>query len=462
MNVAAIIGALATLMAASAPVQSPGEPSLELTTARFYRSSSSQTLVDVFCLLPFVLLDPLSQGPGGVAAYRMALSVRDSAGLELLAQSWSRMLPSGTLRLRGASTVEHFVFGARPGHYLIEVAVTDSASGRVSRQSGPVDTYPGSPGASDLLLASGIRPPAGPVDTVPRAGEIRKGSVFLETSGRPVLTPQQTRLGYYLEVYPQQAETVAVRVRVKAAAGTPIVATEAQRVPFEAGGGVTRGVVDLAGLPPGSYRLEVAVAARDSDVVRSAEFGMAGFETEAAIAAAAPPSPREPLDAMTEAQLDLLYLPLIYLMTSDEQGSYSSLTVEGKRRFLRQFWARRDPTPGTLRNEAQEDFYARIGEANRRFREGGAAEIPGWRTDRGRIFVRYGLPDEVLSRPQAGSTLPYDVWKYTRGRLRKFVFLDLTRFGNYSLIWTDDRREPSRPDWRDQLGPEAVQDVERF
>jgi GWxTD domain-containing protein len=149
-------------------------------------------------------------------------------------------------------------------------------------------------------------------------------------------------------------------------------------------------------------------------------------------------------------------------MTDQERGLYPGLTVTGKRAYLRQFWARRDPTPGTPANEAREDFYGRIAVANRRYGEGGNAEVPGWRTDRGRIFIRLGLPDEVLSRPQAGNTFPYEVWKYTRGRLRKYVFADLTRFGNYALIYTDDRQEPSRPDWEGLLGPDAVLEVLRF
>jgi GWxTD domain-containing protein len=165
---------------------------------------------------------------------------------------------------------------------------------------------------------------------------------------------------------------------------------------------------------------------------------------------------------MSEAQLDTLYAPLIYLMSSDEQGIYSTLTVEGKRTFLRRFWARRDPTPATPDNEVMAAFYSRIAEANRRYREGGAAEIPGWRTDRGKIFIKYGPPNEVMQRPQAGATLPYEVWKYTQGRALKYVFMDFTQFGNYALIWTDDRREPSRPNWQSLLGPEAVEDVQRF
>ena len=164
----------------------------------------------------------------------------------------------------------------------------------------------------------------------------------------------------------------------------------------------------------------------------------------------------------SEAKLDSLYGPLVYLMKADERGRYGSLNIEGKRAFLREFWKRRDPTSDTPANEAMTSFYGRVATVNRMFREGGAAEIPGWRTDRGRIYLKYGPPSAVLRRPQPPSTNPYEVWRYEKQRLLKFVFLDLTRFGNYTLIWTDDRFEATRPDWYLLLGPEAAQDAMRF
>jgi GWxTD domain-containing protein len=449
-----------TLLVMLAFTQAPADGvSLELVAVRFFRSAGAQTVVDAFCQVPFALLDPVTPGSGGTAVYRIAVTVRDTGGLELLAQSWTQTVPTRLLSLARGSAVEHFSFAARPGRYTIDVAVTDSATGRVARQRGEVDAYAGLPAASDLLLATGIRQATGAADIAASGGEVRKGTLLLQASARPVLTPQQARLGYYLELYPVRAETVTVAARVKTAQGAQLVATAGERIPLAAGGGVTQGMVDLAGLPPGDYRLEVVAAGRDS-VVRSGSFRMAGFETEAAIAEVA--SVRDVFAGMAEAQLDTLYLPLVYEMTADEQGSYTGLTGDGKRRWLRLFWQKRDPTPGTPRNEKQEDFYARIAEANRRYREGGAAEIPGWRTDRGRIFIKYGPPDEVLSRPQAGNSRPFEVWKYARGRALKYVFLDQTLFGNYALIWTDDRRELSRPNWQELLGPEAVVEVERF
>jgi GWxTD domain-containing protein len=146
---------------------------------------------------------------------------------------------------------------------------------------------------------------------------------------------------------------------------------------------------------------------------------------------------------MSEAKLDTLFTPLFYLAPMSELNVYGGLTLEGKRRFLREFWRQRDPTPGTPENELQAGFYQRLAEANRRFREGGAAEIPGWRTDRGKILILHGEPDEIMRRPSSAQSNPWEAWKYTRPRPTKYVFYDQTRLSNYQLIYTDDRKERS-------------------
>ena len=455
--------ALAVSTAASVQAQAQSELGLALAVARFYRSEAQQTVVDAVCTVPFTLLDPVDGRRDGVAAYRVAVIVRDSAGAELLRDTWIQQVPTRLLAVPRGSAAEHFRFAVQAGRYTLGVVVTDSASGRRSTADVTVDAYGDGPAVSDLLLTTGIRAAEGS-DTVPRAGEVRKGRLLLQVAAPPVLTPQHAELGYYLEVYAPQPDTATVSLRVLRGDGSQVVAIRPQQVALEQGGGVAHGLIPLAGLPAGDYTLE-AVVTRSQDGQPSesrAPFRMTGFETEAAMAAVATTQPRSVFASMTESQLDTLYLPLVYLMSGNEQGIYPSLTLEGKRLYLRDFWARRDPTAGTVRNEAQEDFYARINEANRRFREGGAAEVPGWRTDRGRIFIRYGEADAVLSQPQAGSTRPYEVWKLTRVRALKYVFMDLTGFGNYALIWTDDIREPSRPNWRELLGPEALQEVERF
>jgi GWxTD domain-containing protein len=410
--------------------------------------------VEVFCRIPLAALAPLAGG-SREAAYRIAVSVRDSNALELWGRSWSQAVAGSLLGVGGASSAEHFQFAARPGRYAIEVVVTDSGSGRVLRQRAEIAAYARRPHASDLLLAGAVRR-AATGDTTPRGGEVRKGALFLETTGRPIATPERAQLGYYLELYAQRPETAAVAARILDVAGKQYAATEAQRIALPVGGGAATAVLDLSGLPPGDYRLELKIATTDSQLVREGSFGMTGFgRRQEAVET-------DTLAALSEAKLDSMYAPLVYLLGPDERGVYKGLTVEGKRTFLRQFWKKRDPGPATARNEAEERFYATVADANRRFREGGGGGVPGWRTDRGRIFIRYGPPDEILDRGHSGAAQPYLVWKYTKGKPQKFVFLDRTSFGNYELVWTDERSEPSRPDWQQEMGPAAVQDVQRF
>jgi len=430
---------------------------LAIAAKRFYRTGVGTT-VEGFCRVPFRFVERVEGGSDAFGAYRISIVVRDSAGLALTEQSWAQRVPQQMLSVPGASSVEQFRFALAAGRYAIEVTVTDSASGRVTHGAVSVEGYETAPLASDLLLTSQIR--AAGDSAVEQGGEFSRGGFLITAQPHPVLTPTQNQLFYYVELYPGQDVEAVLVARVLAADGRQMVATAPETVTLTAAGVAASGL-NLMGLPPGEYTVELDVQYPDTTVTRTASFTMAGFETEAAIAAAVGQS-SDVFTQLTEAQLDTLYRPLVYLMESGERGIYEGLSVEGKRNYLRQFWSRRDPTPDTPGNEMQDQFYRLIAEANRRYREGGAAEIPGWRTDRGRIYVKYGQPDQVLSRPQSGSTRPYEVWKYTRGRLRKFVFYDETSLGNYVLIWTNEQREPSRTNWADLLGPEAVEDVERF
>src|SRR5207247_11286018 len=85
-----------------------------------------------------------------------------------------------------------------------------------------------------------------------------------------------------------------------------------------------------------------------------------------------------------------------YVITNEERSAYKALkTDEEREQFIEQFWLRRDPSPDTVENEFKEEHYARIAYANERFASG----IPGWKTDRGRIYILYGKQAEIESHP---------------------------------------------------------------
>jgi GWxTD domain-containing protein len=149
---------------------------------------------------------------------------------------------------------------------------------------------------------------------------------------------------------------------------------------------------------------------------------------------------------------------------SGELSKWSKdLSLRAKRRFMTDFWKRRDPTPETPVNETRKLFYDAVAYADKTFGEKGRASMPGWKTDRGRIYVKNGSPDEQLDRIQAGRSVPYQVWRYRRGRDRYYVFADRSNgIGIYQLVHSNDVRETGVPNWREVVREEAVADIGRF
>jgi GWxTD domain-containing protein len=103
---------------------------------------------------------------------------------------------------------------------------------------------------------------------------------------------------------------------------------------------------------------------------------------------------------------------VVYIIQDQERETFLKLTSDEEREyFIDQFWLRRDPTPGTVENEYKEEHYRRIEYANDHFASG----IPGWKTDRGRIYIVYGPPDQIEAHPrgdQRAGTPPYEIWLY--------------------------------------------------
>src|SRR5882724_4819834 len=136
-----------------------------------------------------------------------------------------------------------------------------------------------------------------------------------------------------------------------------------------------------------------------------------------------------------------------YIITDEERTAFKRLATDDERQtFIEGFWLRRDPTPDTEENEFREEHYRRIAYANERFASG----IPGWKSDRGRMYIAYGPPDEIESHPSGGtyerpyeegggstSTYPFEKWRYRYidgiGNDVNIEFVDTTQSGEYRM-----------------------------
>ncbi len=151
-----------------------------------------------------------------------------------------------------------------------------------------------------------------------------------------------------------------------------------------------------------------------------------------------------------------------YIITDQERAAFKGLQSDAEREhFIEQFWLRRDPTPDTPENEFKEEHYRRIAYANQHF----ASRIPGWKTDRGRIYITYGPPDEIDSHPSGGkyerpagegggttSTVPFEQWRYRYiediGNNIIIEFVDPTMTGEYRMTTDPAEKDAARkPGW---------------
>ncbi len=150
---------------------------------------------------------------------------------------------------------------------------------------------------------------------------------------------------------------------------------------------------------------------------------------------------------LKKAYKDWLDKDVTYIITGEERKAFKKLATDDEReRFIEEFWRRRDPDPDTDENEFKEEYYERIAYANENFASG----IPGWKTDRGRIWIMFGKPDGRETHPMGGmydrpshegggstSTYPFETWFYRYlpgvGSGIEIEFVDPTGSGEYRL-----------------------------
>jgi len=169
---------------------------------------------------------------------------------------------------------------------------------------------------------------------------------------------------------------------------------------------------------------------------------------------------KKALEAKLKRELETPYRKWLnedvaYIITDEERSAFKRLQTDDEReQFIENFWLRRDPTPDTVENEFKEEHYRRIAYANEHFASG----IPGWKADRGRIYITFGPPDEIDSHPSGGSyqrppeegggetsTFPFEQWRYRYiediGNNIIIEFVDTTMSGEYRMTMDPSEKD---------------------
>ncbi|MCD4817209.1 MAG: GWxTD domain-containing protein [Candidatus Cloacimonetes bacterium] len=142
-----------------------------------------------------------------------------------------------------------------------------------------------------------------------------------------------------------------------------------------------------------------------------------------------------------------------YFLNTAQKQYYKKLDKKQKWQFLKLFWESNDPNPITPENEFLVDLIQKINYCNAHF----SHFKEGWKTDIGRVYLRYGEPFEIIKGNTSVSTKhvikEYQIWKYRIKSYSTYIFLNSQMNGNFRLIYSEgDEKESSIPDWESYLG----------
>ncbi len=397
------------------PVTSTGTVHFLVDYARFERQDS------LFQVEVYYLLDP--SGLGNASSYEVQVKL-EREGAKPSTSNWQKKLQPG----HQGQVVDYFQLYLRPGTYRLQVVLK---AGQAQGQADLTLQVP-PPGTglrcSDIELALDlVRDSLNP---------FYKHGVAVIPNPSWTYRPPNQHLAYYVEFYGLTPDTgyLVLNQVVQDTAGTPVLRVKPHLIAKNRRRSAPwAGSLALSALAPGLYNLRLQII--DLSTGQRAEALHPFFWN--------PPALQVPeVDSTT-----LAYLSFIdYFASEKDMAELRSLhDSQGRTLFLLKFWKRFDPDPDTPENEFLPEFIRRVRYADEHFTEGRKL---GRYTDRGRIYIKYGPPDQIERKSLAFGERDSEKWIYYQRGTMEFVFVDLQGNNVYELVYSSIPEEPSRPDWR--------------
>ncbi len=434
---------LTTLAGSSVHAQVAYQPEFDVDAVSVRGEAAGgrgETRVDVYTKIPYQNLRFLSRNDGFGARYSVSVDVyRTNAegkvqGL-VRSRMWERTVTAPTYEGTQSDTLFDYATQSlelAPGSYALEVQVEDAASSRTFVREKPlhVRSLSAPLAMSDLLLAD--RYDAAEQVLFPNVSNAIGTDKPEFTLFYEIYADRPRPLRVHYEIVKQNRERRRPEV-LRPLLGLPKRSeteadpdfSTAETLTVRAGRNPATLTLDTDRFTSGEYVLQVRLENEAGSVLAEAskDFTVRWMGLDEQI-----------------ADLESAVAQLRYIAKDREiKAIREAATSEARFDLFERFWSKRDPTPGTRRNERMEEYYFRVSFANRNY---GRFEDNGWNTDRGEVFIRFGEPDFVERHPFSYGDKPYQVWYYNRIG-RRFIFIDDTGFGDYELlvpIWDERTR----------------------
>jgi GWxTD domain-containing protein len=380
-----------------------------MTTMHVRGNSPDSCRLDVYTALSYSWLRFTRGQETYVASYRLQVSILDTLGRLVAERTTERMVEEAdrtvALGATDAADITQTTVMLPPGTYRVEVRASDQLSSRQQRALQQV-TIPDfrrlRVGLSGILL-------------VQRIEERNRRYVITPIIGSDI-SSFEGGVFVFFELYAAPQQQLQVRAQLLDSTAS-VTSTEWQSITTDSTGRAqhfVRLVPPIRRMPQGSYVLRVQAALDTSRVLASSERTV---------------EIRYGASSSVFADISKAIRQLRYIATQAEIDSMLAKPTDAERRAtFEQFWQQHDPTPGTLRNEAFEEYFARVEYANRNFR----SYTEGWLTDMGMVYIVLGEPSRVERRVNPYDNRSIVIWTYDR-LSRRYIFIDNTGFGDYRL-----------------------------
>ncbi len=341
-------------------------------------------------------------------------------------------------------------FNLKKGSYILEISVEDMLNVKSRKEYSENITvnpfFRKSFAISDIELASRIINENGNINSI-----FYKNTLEVFPNPSIIYTEKAPVLFYYTELYNlQKSKSDKITLKKKLFDSKNNLIYESKKeIPTKRESIVEAGIIDLRKYPTDTYTLSLSLSDKNGEKNTSSNKKFFLVNQGVSVVKASSKSTdymSSEFGVLSSEECDDLFEKSKVLAQGFEKDEYKKLdSLKHKREYLFNFWKKRDESPETAANELKKLFLSRIEVANSRYR---TMSNPGYKTDRGRVLLLYGEPDEIDRYPNETNTKPYEIWAYNNieGGVF-FVFGDFSGFGLYELLHSTKRGELQNPDW---------------
>lgn len=353
-------------------------------------------------------------------------------------------------------------FAIRPGDYLLKVTLTDINSNLEQQKSHAFTVDPINSESliiSDIELASQIRTSTERTRFYKNGYQVIPNPDQFYGTGMPMLS-------FYSEIYNLYGTTVpdsgdySVTYRILDSDGQIVREFPAKKRKKPGESAVEASGMNIISFRSGTYFLELEVnnlvnnekttQKKKFYIYRQGDLAISDSVVQHLAEQKLQASLERLYKNMDVEKLNEEFESAQYLSTKEEKEVFKTLDVQGKQSFLIEFWKKRDASTGTPQNEFRDNYLKLVNTANKEF----SGFKKGYKTDRGRILLMYGVPDEIERFPLNMEHKEHLIWKFfsIQGGII-FVFVDKQGFGDLELVHSTARGELSDPDWQRWIDP---------